>query len=324
MGDWWRRFRCFGGNGDSRMMPNGFRLDGLVAAAYTSFCADGSLNLDPIDSHADLLARNGVRGVFVCGSTGEGVSMTTDERMRCFERWSRAARGRLKLIAHVGHNSIGDAQALATHAAQLGADAISTVGPSLLRPAAIDDLVDWCASVAAQAPETPYYYYHIPVMTGLRFDMYRFMQLASKRIPTFNGLKFTDENLMEFARCVEFDGGRYNLLWGRDEILLAGLSAGAHGAIGSTFNYSAPVYNRVIAAFVRGDMPAAMREMSDARACVQVLIDFGGLPAGKEMLKMCGVDCGPMRLPLRTLPAERVAALRAALSAMSWDAVRCR
>ena len=299
-----------------------FRLTGLIAAAFTAFEEDGTLNLEPIAAHAALLARNGVSGVFVCGTTGEGVSMTTDERMRSLERW-HAMRGALKVIAHVGHNSIGDARALATHAEKLGVDTLSTVGPSLLRPAAIEDLIDWCASVASAAPSTPYYYYHIPVLTGLRFDMHRFLQLASKRIPTFAGLKFTDENLMEFSRCVDFEGGRFNMLWGRDEILLAGLTAGAHGAIGSTYNYSAPVYRRVIDAFERGDVVAAANQMRLARDSVQVLVEFGGLPAGKAMLGLCGVDCGTVRLPLRTLSRERIEALRTALSHTDWDRIRC-
>ena len=299
-----------------------FRLTGLIAAAFSAFDEHHSLNLGPIEVHAALLERNGVSGVFVCGTTGEGVSMTTEERMRCLERW-HAMRGSLKVIAHVGHNSIGDARALAAHAENVGVDAISTVGPSLLRPAAIDDLVDWCASVASAAPSTPYYYYHIPILTGLRFDMHRFLQLASTRIPTLVGLKFTDENLMEFSRCVDFEGGRYNMLWGRDEILLAGLTGGAHGAIGSTYNYSAPVYRRVIESVERGDMMAAANEMRMARECVQVLVEFGGLPAGKAMLGLCGVDCGMVRLPLRTLSSERVQTLRIALAHTDWERIRC-
>lgn len=306
------------------MTSDPFHLTGLIAASFTAFHDDGSLNLEPIENYAELLARNGVRGVFVCGSTGEGVSMTTDERMRCFQRWCDVARGGLKVLAHVGHNSVGDAQTLAAHAQKLRADAIATVAPSVLRPATVEDLVDWCAAVAAAAPETPYYYYHIPVLTGVRHDMVQFMALAQARIPTFAGLKFTDENLMEFGNCVTFDHGRYNLLYGRDEILLAGLATGAQGAIGSTFNYSAPVYNRVIAAFERGDLPSAMREMTRARECVQILIDFGGAPAGRAMLKLCGVDCGPMRLPLRTLSPERFRQLEAALDAFGWDDVRCK
>ena len=300
------------------------RLTGLVAASFTAFQANGSVNLEVIERYAALLARNGVGGVFVCGTTGEGVSMRGAERMQNVQRWADVARGSMKVIAHVGHNSLADAQALAAHAATARVDAIATIAPSVLRPATIEDLVEWCAAVASSAPQTPYYYYHIPVLTGVRHDMTRFMSLAAERIPTFAGIKFTDENLMEFANCVNVDGGRFNLLYGRDEILLAGLVSGAQGAIGSTFNYSAPVYNRVIEAFNRGDMPSAMREMTRARNCVQVLIDFGGLPAGKAMLKLAGIDCGPVRLPLRTLSAERVAQMEKALAAIGWDEVRCR
>jgi len=300
------------------------RLNGLVAATFTAFAADGTLSLAPIEAYAALLARNGVSGVFVCGTTGEGVSMTTAERMENLGRWCDVARGSLKIVAHVGHNSLPDARALAAHAARAGVDAIGTVAPSVLRPAALDDLVDWCAAVAAAAPETPYFYYHIPVLTGVRHDMVRFCERATARIPTFAGLKFTDENLMEFGNCAELGGGRLNMLWGRDEILLAGLATGAHGAIGSTFNYSAPAYTPVIAAFERGDMPSARRAMTRARNCVQVLVDYGGLPAGKAMLKLTGIDCGPVRLPLKTLSDERVTAMRAALEAIGWDELRCR
>jgi N-acetylneuraminate lyase len=306
------------------MVIERFRLTGLIAASFTPFRPDGSLALEPIERYAALLIRNAISGVFVCGTTGEGASMRTAERMQCVQRWVDVARGSLKVIAHVGHNSVADAKGLAEHAANARVDAIATVAPNVLKPASVEDLVEWCATVAAAAGETPYYYYHIPVLTGVRHDMRRFMALAAERIPTFAGIKFTDENLMEFGNCVNFAGARYNLLYGRDEILLAGLATGAAGAIGSTFNYSAPVYNRVMAAFQQGDMPTAMREMTRARNCVQVLLDFGGLPAGKAMLKLCGIDCGPVRLPLRTLPAERIAQMEQALAQIGWDELRCR
>ena len=300
-----------------------YKLTGLIAATYTAFNADGSLNLAPIEKHAELLARNGVKGVFVCGSTGEGVSMTTDERMRHFKRWCEVGRDSLALIAHVGHNSIGDAQALAEHAGKSGAHAIGTVCPSVLRPGTLEDLVDWCAAVAGKAPETPYFYYHIPVLTNVRFSMVKFAEMARERIPTFAGIKFTDENLMEFANCVNLPSAP-NMLFGRDEVLLSGLVAGAHGAIGSSFNYSAPVYSRVIAAYEKGDIATAIKEMTRARDSVQVLLDFGGGPAGKAMLKLCGIDCGPARLPLRTLSAEKFKAMQQRLEEFGWDDIRCK
>lgn len=300
-----------------------YTIKGLIAATYSAFNDDGSLNLAPIEKHAELLARNGVAGVFACGSTGEGVSMTTEERMQHVQRWCDVARNSLTVIAHVGHTSIGDARALAAHAEKAGVHAIGTVAPSVLKPARIEDLVDWCAAVAAKAPNTPYYYYHIPGLTNVRFSMMQYIDLALERIPTFAGIKFTDENLMEFGNCVNHKAG-VNMLYGRDEILLSGLVAGAQGAIGSTYNYSAPVFKRVIDAYEQGDMATAMREMTRARESVQILLDFGGGPAGKAMLKMCGVDCGPARLPLRTLSAERYAALQQRLEEFGWDDIRCK
>src|SRR5437879_5075759 len=147
-------------NQDTTTIPAA-RLTGLVAASFTAFNADGSLNLVPVERHAALLARNGVTGVFVCGTTGEGVSMKTAERMQCVRRWVDVARGTLKVIAHVGHHGLADSQALAAHAANARVDAIATVAPNVLRPATVEDLVEWCAAVASAAPRVPYYYYHI-------------------------------------------------------------------------------------------------------------------------------------------------------------------
>lgn len=298
------------------------RPSGLIAATYTAFHADGSLNLNPIEKHADLLVRNGVKGVFVCGSTGEGVSMTTDERIACVNRWCEVARDSLTVIAHVGHSSLNDARAMAAAAQKSGAHAISTVAPSVLKPSTVEDLVEWCAAVAAAAPELQYYYYHIPILTTLRFDMVKYMALAAERIPNFCGMKFTDENLFELGRCVDLSAGKHALFFGRDEVLLSGLVCGVQGAVGSTYNYSAPVYNRVIAAFERGDIQTAMREQARARESVQILNEFGE-GAGKALLRTCGIDCGPMRLPKRSITPEREKALHARLEAFGWDDVRC-
>ena len=117
---------------------------------------------------------------------------------------------------------------------------------------------------------------------------------------------------MDFAACVRWEGGRFDALFGRDEMMLSGLAVGAVGAIGSTFNYAAPVYHRIIAAFERGDMAAAREEQARANAMIAVLIRFGGMPpAGKGFMKAVGLDCGTVRLPLRQLTAAQAEELRA-------------
>jgi N-acetylneuraminate lyase len=297
------------------------RLNGLVAAPFTPMRDDRSVNLEAIPSQARSLAANNVTGAFICGTTGEGFSLTTEERMRVAEAWVESMPKSAHIIVHVGHNSLDDSRALAAHAAKIGASAFATIGPNFFRPANIDQLVGYCEQVAAAAPKLPFYFYHMPAMTGINLPMIDFLRAASHRIPNLNGIKFTHENLMDYAQCVAFADGKFDVLFGRDEILLSALALGAKGAVGSTYNYMAPVYHRVIDAFKRGDMIEARKHQLHAIEIIEVMIRHGGLSAGKAMMKLAGIDCGPSRLPLRTLTANEVSALEADLGKVGFKSV---
>lgn len=294
-------------------------IRGLIAAPFTPFRQDGALDLDMIERLAASLAVNKVSGAFVCGTTGEGVSMTVEERMRVAARWVECAGKKLQVIVHVGHTALGDSSALAAHAQKIGATAVGCMAPYLFKPARAEELADFLAEVAAAAPELPFYYYHIPCVTGVTVPAFDLLRAAAGRIPNFAGIKFTHENLMDFAACVNWENGRYDILFGRDEMLLAGLAMGAKGAIGSTFNYAAQPYLRVIDAFNRGDMAAARAEQARANAMINVLCRFGGMPpAGKGFMQLIGLDCGPTRLPLRSLTDAQHEELRAACAEIGF------
>ncbi len=286
-------------------------LHGLVAAPFTPFHPDGELNLAAVPRQAELLAHNGVRGAFVCGTTGEGHSLTVAERREVALAWRRALDpARVKLVVHVGHLSLRESRALAAHAQEIGADAIATIAPSFFKPPGVAELVGWCRQVAAAAPNLPFYYYHMPAMTGVTIPVADFLQQAGDQIPTLVGIKFTHEDLFDYGRSGQVAGGRYAMLFGRDEILLAGLSLGAEGAVGSTYNFAAPLYHRIIAAFERGDLKAARAEQSRAQAFISILHRHGGLVAGKAAMRFVGVDCGGVRPPLRPLSPEQQQHLR--------------
>jgi N-acetylneuraminate lyase len=259
-----------------------------------------------------------VAGAFVCGSTGEGSSMTLTERMQVAERWQQHAGSKLKVMVHVGHPCLADARSLAAHAAEIGAAAIGCLAPYYFKPASVDTLVEFCAGVAAAAPTIPFYYYHIPSMTGVTIPGADFLRAASGRIPNLAGIKYTFENLMDFAECIRLENGRFEALFGRDEILLAGLSLGARGAIGSTYNFSAPIYQRLIQAFDRGDLENARTEQARANAVITAFLRYGGLPAGKAIMRMIGLDCGPVRTPLRNLTDAEYDSLRAELDQLGF------
>src|SRR5881394_2129946 len=294
------------------------RFEGLIAAPFTPMRPDGALDLPVVERQAGMLLDAGVRGAFVGGTTGECMSLTVEERLKLLERWNAVAGEDLAILVHVGHACLAEARVLAAHARQSGARAIGMCGPFYLRPARLEDLVDWCASVAAAAPEVPFYYYHIPSVTHVAFPMAAFLEVARDRIPTLAGVKFTHEDLLDFGRCLDLDAGRYDMLFGRDEILLSALALGARGAIGSTYNFAAPLFLRLWKAFESGELALAARCQRQVRDFVAVLLRFGPLPAGKALMKRIGVDCGPVRPPLRPLDSEEERRLFAELERVGF------
>lgn len=295
------------------------RLHGLVAATHTPFDAGGELNLDAVERQAEHLLRGGVKAVFVGGTTGEGHSLSLEERLALARRWSEVVRGtELRLVVHVGSNSLADGRAMAAQAEAIGVAAISALAPSYFKPRSIEVLVACCAEIARAAPGVPFYYYDIPTMTGVPFSMPEFLAVAGERIPTLTGLKFTNADLMAYQTCLRVEGGRFDVPWGMDESLLAALSLGAAGAVGSTYNFAAPLYNRLQAAFARGDLTTARIEQYRSVQLVELLAGFGYMGAAKALMGFLGVDVGPARLPNTTLNEEQRSRLRDGLERLGF------
>jgi len=277
-------------------------IEGLVAAPFTPMNTDGSVNLDIIEQQARLLRRNNVVGVFVCGTTGEGPSLATAERMQIMTRWAEVAGGKITLIAQVGHNSIVEARSLAAHARQVGFDAVGAMPPMFFKPRTIDELIAWCDDIA-DAADLPFYYYHIPSMTGVDFAIADFLNAAKDKIHNLVGAKFTYENLADYAACLAVGDGRFDILFGRDEMLLAGLALGAKGAIGSTYNFAAGLYTDIIDAFAKGDFRTARTLQQKSVEMIKAIAQTpcGFLPAAKSIMKMLDLDLGPVRPPLQNI-----------------------
>ena len=294
-------------------------LHGLIAATHTPFHADGSLNLAVVERQAAHLLAGGVQFAFIGGTTGESASLTVAERLALAQRWSEVARGtQLKVVVHVGSNCLADARTLAAQAQALKAVAISALAPSYFKPRSLDLLIACCAEISAAAPETPFYFYDIPALTGVSFPMSEFLAQAPARIPTLAGLKFTNPDLMAYQSCLRADVGRWDLPFGVDEHFLGALAMGAKGAVGSGFNFAAPIYQRLVKAFAAGDLAAARVEQFRGVQLVQLLASQGYMGAAKAVMKMLGVDVGPARLPNSSLTAAQQAALRTDLEKLGF------
>ena len=291
--------------------------DNLIAAVFTPMRDDGEIDLDRVNPIVERLASDGVGGIFVCGSTGEGPSLSIAERRATAEAYLRAATGRLRVIVHVGHDSLTEARALATHAQSIGADSISAVPPSYFKPSSLEMLVRSLELITEGAPDLPFYYYHIPRFTGVHFEMAEFLRLGAERLPRLAGVKFSDLAPNELRRSLEVAEERFEVLFGVDEELLTGLELGVHGAVGSTYNFAAPHYLKIMSCVESGDLEEAGRLQAQARRMVEIVSSRGvaGLNATKAL---SGLECGPNRLPIESLQPTERESLRAELEQIGF------
>jgi N-acetylneuraminate lyase len=281
-------------------------INGLIAAPFTPMHADGTLHLEMIPDYHAMLVENGVKGAFICGSTGEGVSLTMEEKMAVAEAWVAANRAQTNFIIMqlLGGTCLADCKKLAEHSAAIGLDAVSFIAPFYFKPASVEMLAACCAEVAAAAPQLPFYYYHIPVLTGVNFPMLELLKAVDGRIPNFAGIKYTHEDFMDYLSCRNYANGKYDLLWGRDETFLSALAIGAKGAVGSTYNYAAPLYHQLLDAFQSGDMEQATMIQQKSINMIQLLGKYGGIATGKAFMKLIGMDCGEYRLPVKNMEVK--------------------
>jgi N-acetylneuraminate lyase len=294
------------------------RIKGLVAAMFAPFKEDGSLNLSLVPGLVDKLIGDGLTGVFVCGTNGEGPNLTIEERMATAEAFVRAANKRILVIVHVGHSSIAESRKLAEHAARIGADAISSVAAFYFKPVSVQNLVNCIAEIASAAPTLPFYYYHIPVLTGVGMDMEEFLRLSDTAIPNLAGIKYTAPTLHEYQACLSFEGGRYDILYGTDEMLLSAMAVGAKGAIGSTYSFAAPLYLKVMEMYRAGQLKEARQMQLALVQMVRCFAKYPPIPAQRAIMNMLGWDLGPCRLPLTSLSAQDTATLQSSLEALGF------
>lgn len=280
------------------------KIKGLICAPFTAFDAHGLVNLERVPLQAKFYKDNGVRGVFACGTTGEGTSLSMVEKKALFKEWSKQRSESFAVIGFLGGTSVADCRELAVYAKEVGLDAVAMTAPYYQRPASVKDLALTVAEVASSVPDMPFYFYHIPVLTKVYFPMIRFLEIVDELVPNFAGIKYTDENMMDFHQCLEFKNRKYNIMWGRDEMMLEALSIGCRTFVGSTYGYMAPLYLAIEKAFDNQDMIKASCLQFEAVNLI-TLLDKYGSGTGKAFMKAAGLDLGPCRRPLNTLEGEK-------------------
>lgn len=297
------------------------KLKGLIAAPFTPMNVDGSLNTDIIKTYYLMLKNNGVKGAFICGSTGEGVSLTLEEKKLVYKAWAECTKGDndFKVMAFLGGLCIKDCIDLAQYAQSIGLYAVSFTAPFYFKPHSVEKLAEVCAEVASAVPAMPFYYYHIPVLTGVGFPMLSLLQAIDGKVENFMGIKYTHEDFMDYQSCMNFNDGKYDMLWGRDENMLSALVLGAKGAVGSTFNYAAPLYHQLIEAFEHNDFTAAATLQQKAIDMIRLLGKYGGISVGKSYMKLIGIDCGMFRNPVKNMSDTELGQFKAEVDGLGFE-----
>ena len=302
------------------------KLEGIIAAPLTAFKADGSVDCDVVPAYARLLKANGVAGAFVNGTTGEGMSLTVEDRAALAKAWCAHAADDFRIIIHVGHVCQEESKAMARHAAESGAHAIGEMAPCFFRPADVESLVAYCRDTAA-ACDLPYFFYHMPSMANVDFPMIEFLKAADGSISTLAGIKYTHEDLADYAECVAYGQGRFSILFGRDELLTDGLKAGMQGAVGSTYNVMAPLYVKLIAAYRAGQLAEADRLQALAIEGIGIMARSGSFgSAMKAVMQDCGLPLGGgvMLPPQKTLDADSQRQVVAQFESSELSTYMCR
>ncbi len=287
---------------------------GLLPAALTPMHPNGDIDLDTVATQAEYFKGVGAAGVFMNGTTAEWSSLTVDERKSLTKAWATQGGTELPVIAHVGHHCQHDAISLAEHAAECGVFGVSVIAPSYFIMETAQDIVDWCAPIAAAAGDLPFYYYDLPQLSGITIPAFDVISLAKEQISSFAGLKYSGTNLEGLQRCVGL--GDYDVFWGSDENLLVGLSLGCKAGVGSTYNLALPHYLRLLNAFNSGDVESARRLQTVSLRMVDLMAPHGVIPSLKAAQGMTGFDVGECRLPFKSLSDDATSELIDGLSAL--------
>ena len=296
------------------------KIKGLIDAPFTPFYENGEVNYEPIAAYADMLYKNGLKGVFINGSSGEGYMLTDEERKRLAERWMECAPKDFKVIVHVGSCCVKSSKELARHAQEIGAWGIGAMAPPFPKIGRIEELVKYIEEIASGAPNLPFYYYHIPAFNGAFLPMTELLAAVDGRVPNFAGIKYTFESIYEYNQCRLYKNGKYDMLHGQDETILPSLAmGGAEGGIGGTTNDNGRELVGIIEDWTAGNIESARERQNFSQEVINVICHYrGNIVGGKRIMKLIGLDLGKNRTPFRNMTDEEEMAMKQELEAIGF------
>lgn len=274
-------------------------LGGVWPAVLTPLTADGKPAFSVLEQLTDLFARQRLGGLYVGGSTGQWPMLSIAERLAVAECVVHSADGRIPVMIHVGATTTADAVALARHARQIRADAVSTIAPIYYSYSA-DAVFDHYRAIGAAA-ELPLYVYHLSLVNQLNLGGREYTRRLLE-LPYIAGMKITDRDLYTFGLLNAYGAGRLRLFSGADEVLCHAVLSGAIGAIGTFFNLWGPAGHRAREAVAAGRIAATQQFMTVFQTAIDTVLSSGSVWTflRAAMRLEYGLDVGMPRPPLGT------------------------
>lgn len=279
----------------------------------------GEVSAERTEKFASYLCEKGVKGLYVCGSSGECIYQSKEERKLILEAVMRAVGGKMTIIAHVGCNNTRDSMELAAHAESLGVDAIASIPPIYFHLPE-ESIAKYWNDISSAAPNTDFIIYNIPQLAGVALTMPLFKKMLEN--PRVIGVKNSSMPVQDIQMFKMAGGDGVVIFNGPDEQFISGRIIGAEGAIGGTYAVMPELFLKANELLKNGDLDTANRVQHAIDKIIYAMCDCGCnmYAAAKQILRESGIDCGSVRAPLAPL-AEGSAEKAHAVKIMIDDAI---
>lgn len=277
---------------------------GIYPAFYACYDDEGEVSEERTKALVEFLIEKGVSGLYVGGSSGECIYLSPEERMKTLEAVTEAARGRIKIIAHVACNNTRDSCTLARHAEGLGVDAIAAIPPIYFRLPE-NAIAKYWNDISAAAPETDFIIYNIPQLAGVALTLPLLdRMLENPRVKGIKNSSMPVQDIQMFIRQAEMRGRELDVFNGPDEQFVSGRIIGASAGIGGTYAVMPEVFVKMDEAVDKGDFALAQRLQYAANEVIYAMCSAKGnmYAVAKAVLeKRTGFAVGGVRAPLLKL-----------------------
>ena len=286
------------------------KFKGVMPALVSPIDANEKINVPVLNQLLNDLLAKGADGFYLCGATGEGIAIDPEQRMVLAEEAIKTVGGRKPCIVQVASGNFEDAIRLAKHAEKVGAAAISAT-PPLFFSYDKDDVYNYYKKLA-DAVSIPMMIYYNPA-AGFHINA----DIAAKmfEIDNVTAIKWTSSDYYQMMRLRDLTKGEMNIINGPDEMLLMGLSAGADGGIGTTYNFMFDIIRGIYDNFMKGDLETAREYQTRAIRIISVLLNYKIIPAAKAVLEAQGYAVGNATFPMKRYTEEEKATIVAQMKA---------